>query len=78
MRKFRPVIKGLSWRAFAAFDTMFVAASVMFFKTGHIGIEVLGIAGGIVGMELLTKTTLFVIHERLWEGKSTQKVIDVM
>ena len=64
----RPVIKGLSWRAFAAFDTMIVTGAVMFFRTGTLNVHaILNLALGIVGMELVTKTFLFTVHEKLWE-----------
>lgn len=66
----RAVVKGLSWRAFAAFDTMVVAAVIMWWQTGHVGHTVFAMVGGIVGMELVTKTFLFTIHEMLWEGKN--------
>lgn len=67
MKKFRPVVKGLSWRAFAAFDTMLVASVVMYFQTGHITSAVFSTVVGMVGMELLTKTFLFTVHEKMWE-----------
>jgi hypothetical protein len=68
MRKhLRHVVKGLSWRAFAAIDTMFVVAVTMFWQTGKIGPEVLAIVGGVVGMELITKTGLYALHEKFWE-----------
>lgn len=71
----RSVVKALSWRAFAAVDTAVAATVVMFFKTGHINTSsIIGLVGGIVGMELITKTFLFAMHERLWEGR-TAKVV---
>jgi uncharacterized membrane protein len=70
MKKLRPVVKGLSWRAFAAFDTMFVAAVVMYWQTGHVSSAVFATVFGIVGCELATKTFLFAIHEKLWERGS--------
>jgi uncharacterized membrane protein len=66
-RSIRSVIKGLSWRAFAAFDTMVAVMAVSWFRTGHINPSVFALVGGIVGMELVTKTFLFAVHERLWE-----------
>jgi len=66
-KRLRPVIKGLSWRAFAAFDTMAITAAVMFLRTGHINSTVWAVAGSIVGMELFSKTFLFAVHEKLWE-----------
>jgi uncharacterized membrane protein len=67
----RSIVKGLSWRAFAAFDTLAVTTAVMFWKTGTFNAHaILSLALGIVGMELLTKTALFAIHERLWERGS--------
>lgn len=71
----RSVVKALSWRAFAAVDTAVAATVVMFIKTGHINTSsIIGLVGGIVGMELITKTFLFAMHERLWEGKAVKVV----
>ena len=67
-RKIRSVVKGLSWRAFAAFDTAVAASVVMFLRTGHFNLAtILPMVGGIVGMELVTKTFLFAVHEHIWE-----------
>lgn len=64
----RSVMKGLSWRSFAALDTMVVTMAVMFYRTGRFDLHaVLSLALGIVGMELVTKTALFTVHERIWE-----------
>lgn len=68
---FQSVIKGLSWRAFAAFDTMLVAAVVMYWQTGHVSHALWGMVGGIVSMELVTKTFLYTLHEKLWDGSMT-------
>lgn len=71
----RSVVKALSWRAFAAVDTAVAATVVMFIKTGHINTSsIIGLVGGIVGMELITKTFLFAMHERLWEGRTAKAV----
>ena len=67
-RNVRSVVKGLSWRAFAAIDTAIVASVVMFVRTGHWDLHSVGtLVAGIVGMELATKTFLFAVHERIWE-----------
>lgn len=69
MKTGKAVIKGLSWRLFAAVDTMLVASVVMFYKTGELSAGVFTAALGIVGAELFTKTALFVVHEKLWAIK---------
>ena len=44
----------------------------MWWQTGHVSNTVFAMVGGIVGMELVTKTFLFTIHEMLWEGKAAK------
>jgi uncharacterized membrane protein len=62
------MIKGVSWRLFAGVDTLVVTTAVMFYRTGSLDMRsVLSLALGIVGMEMLTKTFLYAMHERLWE-----------
>jgi uncharacterized membrane protein len=41
--------------------------AVSYLRTGHVAPSVFALVGGIVGMELVTKTFLFAVHERLWE-----------
>jgi hypothetical protein len=63
----KAIVKGITWRMFAAVDTALVVGATMFWKTGTVGPEVFAIVGGVVGMEMLTKTGLYAMHERLWE-----------
>ncbi len=53
----RSIVKGISWRAVASFDT-FVLGYLIFGNIVH--------ASTIAGFELLTKVALFFLHERLW------------
>lgn len=53
----RSIIKALSWRVTGTFDTILIS----FFITGKLK---LAISIGVV--ELITKTTLYFIHERIW------------
>lgn len=72
----KPIIKGLTWRVFAAVDTLLITAVVMWWHTGEIGMTVFSVVGGIVGMELLTKTTLYAAHEKLWELRLFKRLFD--
>jgi sulfate adenylyltransferase large subunit len=53
----RSVAKAISWRATGSLDTFLIAAVI----TGS-----LAIAGGVAVTEILTKTALYYVHERLW------------
>lgn len=54
----KSVAKAISWRVVGAIDTFAIA----FLITGHYGSAV-----GVVGLEVLTKTVWFYMHERAWE-----------
>ena len=54
---YRSIVKGISWRVFATIDTIFLAWLV----TGHFE-NALKIGLG----EVLTKTFLYFLHERVW------------
>lgn len=53
----RSVAKTVTWRLFATIDTFIISSLI----TGS-----LKWAGSIVGIELLTKMTLYLLHERAW------------
>jgi sulfate adenylyltransferase large subunit len=53
----RSIVKAISWRATGSLDTFVIAALV----TGNAKL-----AGGVALGELLTKTTLYYVHERAW------------
>jgi sulfate adenylyltransferase large subunit len=53
----RSVAKAISWRATGSLDTFLIAAVI----TGSVAI-----AGGVALTEILTKTALYYVHERLW------------
>ena len=53
----RSIAKSVSWRFMASFDTFLVS----FIITGRVMI-----AGSIAGAEILTKLTLYYLHERVW------------
>lgn len=74
LKQVRPIVKGLTWRCFAAVDTLAITAVVMWWHTGEIGSSVFAVVGGIVGMELLTKTTLYAAHEKLWEIRLLKRI----
>jgi uncharacterized membrane protein len=54
----RSLAKTVTWRLFATLDTFVISALV----TGS-----LGWAGSIVSIEIMTKMTLYFVHERAWE-----------
>jgi uncharacterized membrane protein len=53
----RSIAKAISWRATGSFDTFIVAAVI----TGSSSL-----AGGVALAEVLTKTALYYLHERVW------------
>ena len=53
----RSVMKAISWRATGSFDTFIVAVVI----TGNSKL-----AGGVALAEVLTKTGLYYVHERIW------------
>lgn len=56
-KHYRSIIKALSWRAVGTFDTMLIA----FIITGKLHFAV-----SIGAVELITKTALYYLHERVW------------
>ncbi|WP_107037239.1 DUF2061 domain-containing protein [Brumimicrobium mesophilum] len=55
----RSILKAISWRALGTLDTI----AISWFISGE-----LSIAFSIGAFELLTKTILYYLHERLWNG----------
>jgi uncharacterized membrane protein len=55
--KTRSLVKGLTWRVFATSDTIFLA----WVFTGSITAAI-----SIGALELVTKTILYYVHERVW------------
>ncbi|MFZ5987746.1 MAG: DUF2061 domain-containing protein [Bacillota bacterium] len=53
----RSIVKAVSWRATGTLDTIIIS----FFITGEIKFAI-----SIGFIELITKTTLYFIHERIW------------
>jgi uncharacterized membrane protein len=53
----RSLAKAISWRATGSLDTFVIAAVI----TGS-----LTLAGGVALSEILTKTVLYYVHERVW------------
>jgi uncharacterized membrane protein len=56
---FRSLIKGISWRALGTFDTIMLS---------YIIVGRLSDSLKIGGVELVTKITLYYLHERLWSN----------
>ena len=56
--------KAVSWRMFGTLDTFII---------GYLVTGKLRLAGSIVGVELLTKTLLYYLHERAWDRISWGK-----
>ncbi len=57
-KKFRSVIKALSWRFFATSTTFIIS----YFVTGSVGF-----AASISGIEIFAKILLYYLHERVWQ-----------
>ena len=53
----RSIAKAISWRATGTLDTFLLSWLI----TGH-----LGTAGGIAASEIVTKISLYYLHERVW------------
>ncbi|MCV6630612.1 MAG: DUF2061 domain-containing protein [Flavobacteriaceae bacterium] len=51
------LIKAISWRLFGSLDTMLIS----YFFTGSASLAL-----GIGGVEVVTKTILYYLHERAW------------
>lgn len=70
-KKYRSVVKTISWRAVGTIDTIFISWLI----TGEIGFAL-----SIGGVELFTKMILFYFHERAWTrinfGRVKEKEID--
>jgi len=64
-KRYRSVIKGLSWRVFATFDTILISWLI----TGE-----LALAFSIGGIEVVTKIVLYYLHERAWNKIKLGKV----
>ena len=64
-RRYRSLMKAMSWRATGTVDTVVVSLLV----TGR-----LKLALSIGFIELFTKITLYYLHERLWNGLSLGRV----
>ena len=56
-KRYRSVIKGITWRMFATIDTILISWLI----TGK-----LKMAFSIGGIEVLTKIALYYFHERTW------------
>lgn len=59
----KSIVKAFTWRAIAAIDTFVGVAVISWLATGEIN---LGVAGGFVGVEAVTKFVLYYSHERVW------------
>jgi len=60
----RSAVKTASWRAFAAVDTF----GLVWLFSGHDTTHAIAAAGAVVGVEAITKSSLYFAHERLWEA----------
>lgn len=65
----RSIIKALSWRVTGTMDTILIS----FLITGKIKFAV-----SIGVIELLTKTILYFVHERLWNRIKFGKIHEMM
>ncbi len=59
----RSVIKTVTWRMIGAADSFALSAAVTFWATGHVTFSQ---AGTFVGLEIITKSALYYLHERIW------------
>jgi uncharacterized membrane protein len=68
MIHWKSVVKTISWRCIATLDTFAIAWLI----TGH-----LDWAGAIAGLEIMTKTILYYLHERGWARIKNCKLFNV-
>jgi len=70
-KRFRGIIKAISWRIIGTFDTFFIS----FIITGRFKLAL-----SISFFEVFTKITLFYVHERIWNriniGRTLDKSLD--
>ena len=70
-KRYRGIIKAISWRIIGTFDTFFIS----FLITGKFKLAL-----SISFFEVFTKITLFYVHERMWNriniGRTLDKSID--
>lgn len=64
-KKYRSIIKTVSWRLIGTLDTVFISWLI----TGEIAFAL-----SIGGIELFTKMILFYLHERTWNKISFGRV----
>jgi len=70
-KRYRGIIKAVSWRIIGTFDTFFIS----FLITGKFRLAL-----SISFFEVFTKITLFYVHERIWNriniGRTLDKSLD--
>jgi len=70
-KRYRGIIKAVSWRIIGTFDTFFIS----FLITGKFKLAL-----SISFFEVFTKITLFYVHERMWNriniGRTLDKSLD--
>jgi len=70
-KRYRGIIKAVSWRIIGTFDTFFIS----FLITGKFRLAL-----SISFFEVFTKITLFYVHERMWNriniGRTLDKSLD--
>ncbi len=62
--RIRSLVKTITWRVTGSGATL----AVSYAMTGN-----LALAGSIAGVQLITNTILYYVHERVWEGISWKK-----
>ena len=68
--KSRSLVKAFTWRFTATIDT-FVISYLVIWQSDFTAFET---AGLIAGFEILTKITLYYIHERIWSSVTWGRV----
>ena len=68
--KSRSLVKAFTWRFKATIDT-FVISYLVIWQSDFTAFET---AGLIAGFEILTKVTLYYIHERIWSSVTWGRV----
>ncbi|OIP82939.1 MAG: hypothetical protein AUK44_06725 [Porphyromonadaceae bacterium CG2_30_38_12] len=64
-KNYRSLLKSISWRLTGTLDTFIISYLV----TGHVKLAI-----SISGIEIVTKISLYYLHERIWNKVNIGKV----
>jgi len=71
--KKRSLVKSLSWRVLGSIDTFVLSFVIINFSTDDYTYD---LAFYIAGLEVLTKTVIYYLHERIWNKSNIGRIGD--